>query len=139
MKIGELARKKGLAVSTIRFYEEFGLLPPAARGPNGYRQYSGDALERLDRVRAGQRLGLSLETMRGLFSYSGECSRQKTLIEFDARLREVEALLASLLAQRDELRRLRTQLATGSQGCRPPTCMPADAHRQEEPGAACAT
>ena len=43
LKIGELAKQTGLAVGTLRYYSDLGLLLPAARGDNGYRYYSQDA------------------------------------------------------------------------------------------------
>lgn len=47
MLIGEVAKAAGTTPKTLRFYEEQGLLPPAQRGSNGYRQYSEDSVERL--------------------------------------------------------------------------------------------
>jgi DNA-binding transcriptional MerR regulator len=39
MRIGELARRTGVAADTLRFYEREGVLPRSARSPNGYRDY----------------------------------------------------------------------------------------------------
>jgi len=58
MKVSELARRAGVAPSAVRFYEETGVLPPAARGENGYRDYGDEALARLSLVVALRRLGL---------------------------------------------------------------------------------
>lgn len=58
MKISELARRAGIAPSAVRFYEEAGILPPAPRLGNGYRDYADDALARLRLVVALRRLGL---------------------------------------------------------------------------------
>jgi arsenate reductase len=59
MKVSELARRAGVAASAVRFYEELGVLPPAARRDNGYREYGADALARLRLVVALRRLGLT--------------------------------------------------------------------------------
>jgi arsenate reductase len=59
MKVSELARRAGIAPSAVRFYEELGVLPPAARRDNGYREYGADALARLRLVVALRRLGLA--------------------------------------------------------------------------------
>jgi arsenate reductase len=59
MKVSELARRAGVAPSAVRFYEEMGVLPPAARRENGYRDYTEDALARLRLVVALRRLGLA--------------------------------------------------------------------------------
>jgi arsenate reductase len=58
MKVSELARRAGIAPSAVRFYEEAGVLPPAARRDNGYRDYAEDTLARLRLVVALRRLGL---------------------------------------------------------------------------------
>jgi arsenate reductase len=58
MRVSELARRAGIAPSAVRFYEEAGVLPPAARRDNGYRDYAEDTLARLRLVVALRRLGL---------------------------------------------------------------------------------
>ncbi|MFC8823949.1 MerR family transcriptional regulator [Streptomyces sp. NPDC057137] len=62
--IGELARRTGLTVKTIRFYSDRGIVPPAGRTPAGYRLYGSDAVARLDLVRTLRELGLDLATIR---------------------------------------------------------------------------
>ena len=58
MKVSELARRAGVAPSAVRFYEEMGVLPPAPRRENGYREYAEEELARLRLVVALRRLGL---------------------------------------------------------------------------------
>lgn len=62
--IGELSRRTGLTVKTIRFYSEQGIVPPTDRSPAGYRLYDLDALARLDLARTLRDLGLDLATVR---------------------------------------------------------------------------
>ncbi|ARE73499.1 MULTISPECIES: MerR family transcriptional regulator [unclassified Streptomyces] len=62
--IGDLSRRTGLTVKTIRFYSDRGIVPPAGRSPAGYRRYGPDALARLDLVRTLRALGLDLATVR---------------------------------------------------------------------------
>lgn len=62
--IGELSRRTGLTVKTIRFYSDKGIVPPAERSPVGYRLYGPDALARLDLARTLRDLGLDLATVR---------------------------------------------------------------------------
>lgn len=64
LRIGELARRSGVTAKAIRFYEARGVLPPAARGPNGYRLYDDQAVEMLRFVRQAGRLGLRLGEIR---------------------------------------------------------------------------
>ncbi|MFI6152212.1 MerR family transcriptional regulator [Kitasatospora sp. NPDC051170] len=62
--IGDLARRTGLTVKTIRFYADTGLVPPTDRTPAGYRLYDVHALARLDLVRTLRDLGLDLPAVR---------------------------------------------------------------------------
>ncbi|WP_328929429.1 MerR family transcriptional regulator [Streptomyces sp. NBC_00190] len=62
--IGELARRTGLTVKTVRFYSDEGIVPPTDRSPAGYRLYDADASARLDLARTLRELGLDLGTVR---------------------------------------------------------------------------
>lgn len=62
--IGELARRTGLSVKTVRFWSDLGLVPPAGRTHAGYRMYGQDALARLALVRTLRDLGVDLRTVQ---------------------------------------------------------------------------
>lgn len=62
--IGDLARRTGLTVKTIRFYSDRGIVEPTDRNPAGFRLYNIDAAARLDLVRTLRDLGLDLSTIR---------------------------------------------------------------------------
>jgi DNA-binding transcriptional MerR regulator len=62
--IGDLARRTGLAVRTIRFYSDGGIVAPAARSPAGHRLYDAGAVARLDLVRTLRELEMDLPTIR---------------------------------------------------------------------------
>ncbi|MFI1224808.1 MULTISPECIES: MerR family transcriptional regulator [unclassified Streptomyces] len=62
--IGELARRTGTTVKTVRFYSDRGLVPPADRSPAGYRLYDDGAVARLDLVRTLRDLGVDLASIR---------------------------------------------------------------------------
>ncbi|MGW6919266.1 MerR family transcriptional regulator [Kitasatospora sp. NPDC054939] len=62
--IGELSRRTGLPVRTIRFYSDAGVLEPTTRSPAGYRLYDPDALHRLALLRTLRELGMDLATIR---------------------------------------------------------------------------
>ncbi|MDX6328063.1 MAG: hypothetical protein QOI83_446 [Streptomycetaceae bacterium] len=62
--IGDLARRTGLPVKTIRFYSDLGVVPPTDRTPAGYRLYDLDALARLELVRTLRDLGIDLATIQ---------------------------------------------------------------------------
>ena len=63
LTIGQLARRTGLSVKTIRWYSDQGLVPPTGRTAAGYRLYGGEALARLELVRTLRRLGIDLRTI----------------------------------------------------------------------------
>jgi DNA-binding transcriptional MerR regulator len=62
--IGDLARRTGLTVKTIRFYSDRGIVAPTGRSPAGYRLYDLDAVARLDLVRTLRDLGVDLPTIQ---------------------------------------------------------------------------
>jgi DNA-binding transcriptional MerR regulator len=64
MNIGELSRRTGLSVKTIRYYSDEGLVPEVSRTSSGYRRYDQAALVRLEFVRTLRDLGLDLATIR---------------------------------------------------------------------------
>ena len=71
MQIGVVAKKVGLSVDAIRFYERNALLPRPARTQGGFRQYSERDIETLAFIRRVQGLGFKLSEIRGLLSLRG--------------------------------------------------------------------
>jgi DNA-binding transcriptional MerR regulator len=64
-RVSELAERVGLPPSTLRFYEQAGLVP-ARRSESGYRLFDDQAVERIQVITTGKRLGLPLEEIRDL-------------------------------------------------------------------------
>jgi MerR family transcriptional regulator, copper efflux regulator len=64
-RVSELAEQAGLSPSTVRFYERAGLVP-ARRSQAGYRLFDDRAIERIELITTGKRLGLPLEKIREL-------------------------------------------------------------------------
>src|SRR5919201_5324179 len=111
MRIGELARRSGIASTALRYYEKAGLLPQPQRTPAGYRTYDAGALQRLAFIRAAQAVGLSLPEIREVIAIrdggTAPCSHVVGLIErrraaVRARIRELQRLERELarLAER---------------------------------------
>lgn len=94
--IGELARRTGLPVRTIRFYSDSGVVPPTDRTHTGYRLYDITSVARLELVRTLRDLGAGLDEVRQVL---GDEMSLHTLAETHLRLVE------------DQLRRLRTRRA----------------------------
>ncbi|QFU21916.1 MerR family DNA-binding protein [Shewanella eurypsychrophilus] len=65
MKIGEVAKKTGLSVKSIRYYHDIGLIC-AARGENGYREYDKPQVDSLNFISHSRDLGFSLDDCRSL-------------------------------------------------------------------------
>ncbi len=106
--IGELARRTGTKVQTIRYYEEIGLLPPPARTTGNQRRYDRAAQQRLAFIRHARELGFSLDAIRTLLDLVDHpeqpCERADAVAR--ARLAEVESRIVRLLALREELQRM---------------------------------
>lgn len=66
MAIGEVTKRTGVPSSTLRYYEEEGILPPAKR-QNGRRVYDEDMLRLVEVAVFAQSVGFSLEEIRQLF------------------------------------------------------------------------
>lgn len=60
LKIGELAARSGLTVRALHHYDDIGLLMPSARADSGYRLYNRDDIQRLHKIQALRKFGMSL-------------------------------------------------------------------------------
>jgi DNA-binding transcriptional MerR regulator len=75
MNIGELARRCGLSVKTVRYYSDLGLVPEAGRTRSGHRRYDAGSVLRLDFVRTLRELGLDLATIRRVLDREADLPR----------------------------------------------------------------
>lgn len=106
MQIGVVAKKIGLTVDAIRFYERKGLLPRAPRTQGGFRRFAEDDVDVLTFVRRTQGLGFTLAEIRGLLALRNTrlhpCASVRTQLE--GKLGDVRRKLADLLKLESELR-----------------------------------
>lgn len=65
--IGALAKRSGVHIETIRYYERIGLMPAPPRNSGGHRVYDWDHLRRLSFIHRSRKLGFSIEEIRELF------------------------------------------------------------------------
>lgn len=70
ISIGELSRRTGVKIPTIRYYEQMGLLDSPERSEGNQRRYSMDGLRRLSFIRHSRELGFSIEDIRELLELS---------------------------------------------------------------------
>ncbi|MDX1664857.1 MAG: heavy metal-responsive transcriptional regulator [Candidatus Promineifilaceae bacterium] len=106
MKIGEVAKRTGLAESTIRYYEAIGVLPQPARLPNGYREYDAEDVQRLQFVAGARRCDLSPGDIREILSL-----RERGEVPCRAVLGLVEGKIAEVREGIRELERLEEALS----------------------------
>ncbi|MPZ12078.1 MAG: MerR family DNA-binding protein [Kiloniellaceae bacterium] len=114
--IGEVARRSGVTIETIRYYEREGVVPLPDRSASGRRLYDSAGIARLRFVKRCRDLGFPIEDIRALLALSkGDskaCSDVKLIGERHLRdvrdkiadLTRLEAALADLVAECDEQR-----------------------------------
>ncbi len=105
MKIGLLARRSGMTVKTLRYYEDLGLLPAIGRSEGGYRLFAEESLQRLEFIRRLKTLGLSLEEIQACLAVHdagelpcGDIRRQleRQIGRIDERIQELGQLRREL-------------------------------------------
>lgn len=106
MRIGELSRHSGVPATTLRYYEQAGLLAPPRRTGSGYRSYDEESLNRLAFIRAAQSVGLTLAEIRDVIAIReggrAPCQHVQELVErrrdeVRTRISELRRLEADLL------------------------------------------
>jgi DNA-binding transcriptional MerR regulator len=115
LKIGEVAKRSGIGIETLRFYERSGVLESPSRTKSGYRVYDEAVLERLAFIKQAQALGFSLDEVRRIIddacAGTSPCDEVREMVrrrlqELDERLREMRryrTALAKTLAEWDRL------------------------------------
>src|SRR5207247_5454513 len=92
LTIGQVARRVGVGVETVRFYERQGLLEEPARRASGYRQYSEQVVKRIHFIKRAQKLGFSLKEIAELLllRVDGQTSCEEVKGRTEAKIAEVE-------------------------------------------------
>jgi MerR family mercuric resistance operon transcriptional regulator len=86
LTIGQVARRAGVNVQTLRYYERTGLLPEPPRGPSGYRLYPPETVDLIRFVKRAQELGFTLREIQELLALRdpaarGPCEEVRRLAE----------------------------------------------------------
>ncbi len=101
MRIGQLALRAGVSASKIRFYEARGLLSPAARLSNGYRDYGDDTLEIVNFIDRAQSLGFTLRDIAiHLRSPKGDGRKVRLQARLEEKLTELDSHIEQVRARR---------------------------------------
>ena len=131
LSIGQVAKRAGVGVETVRFYEREGLLEEPPRRVSGYRQYSEQVVARILFIKRAQQLGFSLKeiTEMLLLRVDAQTPSEAVKQHTEAKLAEVERKLV-------ELRRIRHALLQVASQCIGPgptsRCPMLDAFNQQE-------
>jgi len=115
MDIADVARRSGVPASTLRFYEEKGLIVSLAK-PGARRQFAPQILDQLALITLGQSAGFSLEEIRSMFAGDGDGGTN-----IDRQM---------LAAKADELDATIRRLRAMSRGLRHAAACPAPSHAQ---------
>jgi MerR family mercuric resistance operon transcriptional regulator len=133
IKIGQLSRRTGCNIETIRYYERIGLLPRPPRSTSRYRLYEVGDVHRLRFVRRARELGFGLDDVRTLLALSADGGTE-TCVE----VRELAAAhLGDVRAKIADLRAMERVLADAVRRCdagEPPGCPLIDALSAVESG-----
>lgn len=112
LSIGRLARRAGVSVDSVRFYERSGLLPEPARTESNYRIYPEATAARIRFVKRAQRLGFSLGEIRDLLDLGDDPTASKAEVKA-----ATEAKIADIRARIRDLQRMLSALETLNHQC----------------------
>ncbi|KQP79206.1 MULTISPECIES: helix-turn-helix domain-containing protein [unclassified Methylobacterium] len=119
--IGELSRRTGVKVPTIRYYEQVGLMPVPPRSAGSQRRYGEADVARLNFIRHSRELGFEVDAIRELLTMNAHPDRSCADVDLIARrhLSEVDRRIERLMALRGELDRMISECGQGRVGeCR---------------------
>lgn len=108
MNIGRAAELSGVPPKTIRYYESVGLLPPAGRAANGYRDFSDQDVETLRFISRGRSLGFSVDQVHELLALYRDRDRASADVKRIAvsRIADIERKMQELAGMRETLKQL---------------------------------
>jgi len=109
MSIGKIAKKSGLEISTIRYYEQKGLIPSPIRSPSGYRKFKPETISRLRFIVRAKDLGFTLSEIAEILALknplnSNTCVAVKHKMEEKAN--EIESKIQDLRLLKEALLKL---------------------------------
>ncbi len=122
LTIGEVAKRSGIGLETVRFYERRGLIQEPPRTDSGYRQYPAAVVARLGFIKRAKELGFSLKEISELLSLRVDpdttCADVKR--RADHKILDIEQKLSSL----QKMKRALTKLAASCTGHGPTSDCP---------------
>ena len=131
LSIGQVARRAGVGIDTIRFYERRGVLKKPLRRDSGYRQYSEEVVKRIRFIQRAKLLGFSLKEITDLLMLCVDRPTESSQVKEAtlAKLDQVEHKLVEL----ERMRRALLLVASLCTGAGPASACPMlDALDQQE-------
>lgn len=115
ISIGALAKRTQVKIPTIRYYEQIGLLPSAARNDGNQRRYGQGEIDRLNFIRHARELGFEIDDIRELLTMAAEPQASCHQADSIARnhLAAMDRRIARLQALRGELKRMISECGHG--------------------------
>jgi MerR family transcriptional regulator, copper efflux regulator len=101
--IGAAAKRAGMGIDTVRYYERAGLVKPLTRLQSGYRRYGETEVARLRFIKRAQALGFTLKEIGDLLKLSAQKDVARVKKSAQAKLADVDERIASLQRIRDGL------------------------------------
>lgn len=116
LKIGELAKQTGIAVGTLRYYSDLGLLQPVQRGDNNYRYYSLDASQQVEFIKKAQTLGFTLEEIKQILDVRDRGEKPCNLVQslLNRKIEQLELQIKQMMLFKTELEEYRTTWTNNS-------------------------
>lgn len=106
LSIGKLAKAANVSIDTVRFYEKSGLLPPTARRPSGFREYTALDLRQLVFIRRARSLGFSVDEIGELLHLNDETDFQRISAVIAQKRSLVDSRISELQQWREALNEL---------------------------------
>ena len=112
LTIGQVARRAGVGIETIRFYERAGLIADPPRRASGYRAYPPEVVARIDFIRRAKELGFTLKEVGELLELKVHPRRSCATVKKNA-----EAKIADIDQKVSLLRKMRRSLLALTKAC----------------------
>src|SRR6516225_4805018 len=108
LTIGQIARRAGVGVETVRFYERQGLLEEPDRRESGYRQYTEEVVFRLRFIRRAKELGFTLKEIQELVAFRSDQSATRADVrrQAKAKIADIEGKIRDLQRMKEALLKL---------------------------------
>jgi DNA-binding transcriptional MerR regulator len=119
MLINELSKITGVAIHTIRFYENKGLIESSTDEKvktNNYKNYDESHVERIEVIKEAQEAGFTLSEIKTLLEKwsSGNFSKEEQLSFFDVKIKEVESKIKQLKQMKKRLEDVKMEIEKGN-------------------------